>query len=115
MAFRIFIGYWALPHRWCGQAIRCIPDNYQGMPLLSLAQHPRVPSAHSCLIRRRQIKGDKEVSKLLLEKTFANSVGVKVDMKINKLSILPILKKPNKKKARSKAVKKSHKSVKSKS
>ena len=55
------------------------------------------------------------LSELLLEKTFANSVGVKVDMKINKLSILPILKKPNKKKARSKAVKKSHKSVKSKS
>ena len=55
------------------------------------------------------------LSELLLEKTFANSVGVKVDMKINKLSILSILKKPNKKKARSKAVKKSHKSVKSKS
>ena len=55
------------------------------------------------------------LSELLLEKTFANSVGVKVDMKINKLSILPILKKPNKKKARSKAVKKSHKSVKSQS
>ena len=55
------------------------------------------------------------LSELLLEKTFANSVGVKVDMKINKLSILPILKKAIKKKARSKAVKKSHKSVKSQS
>ena len=55
------------------------------------------------------------LSELLLEKTFTNSVGVKVDMKINKLSILPILKNHNKKKARSKAVKKSHKSVKSKS
>mgnify|MGYP000942994842 CR=1 FL=1 len=55
------------------------------------------------------------LSELLLGKFFTNSVGVKVDMKINKLSILPILKKPNKKKARSKAVKKSHKSVKSKS
>ena len=55
------------------------------------------------------------LSELLLGNTLTNSVGVKVDMKINKLSILPILKKPNKKKGRSNAVKKSHKSVKSKS
>ena len=55
------------------------------------------------------------LSELLLGKFFSNSIGVKVDMNGNKLSILPILKKPNKKKTHSKAVKKSHKSVKSKS
>ena len=37
------------------------------------------------------------LSKLLLGKTFVGSTGVKVDLKSNKISILPILKKTRKK------------------
>ncbi len=47
------------------------------------------------------------LSELLLGKTFVDSAGVKVDLKSNKISILPILKKN-----RPKAVKKTDKKVK---
>ena len=48
------------------------------------------------------------LSELLLGKTFVDSTGVKVDLKSNKISILPILKK-----TRTKVVKKTDKKVKS--
>ena len=53
------------------------------------------------------------LSELLLEKTFTNSLGVKVDLRSNKILILPILKKSSNKKTRSKIVSKSGKEVKS--
>ena len=53
------------------------------------------------------------LSELLLGNTFSSSSGVKVDLKSNEISILPILKKTYKKKTSSKIVSKSSKEVKS--